>query len=103
GCTGTGTTASPGLAGGTNDVSSCSGPTPIDFSKYKDPSASGTMCTKTSNAACQYVIALQTGLVGNPTTQNYEICTYLENGFNGGAAGMYRVSATSSAVVAGCI
>lgn len=105
GCTGAGTSASPAAS---NNVTACSGPAPIAFSSYKDPSTSGTLCTKTSSAACQYIIALQTGATGNPTTLNYEICTVLENGnvaFGGSSAtfGLVRVDSNSgTSIVSGC-
>ena len=95
------------------DVSSCTFP---DFSKYKDPGNSANVCDTagtpglpSGKTACQYVVSGSTGTINQgatpkiPNTQNYEICTYLENGFNGAAAGMYRVSSTSSIPVAGCI
>lgn len=100
-CTGGGTSASPNAS--TNNASTCTGPAPIAFSGYKDPTTPGTVCTKTSSAACQYMIAKSDGTTGNPTTQNFEICTYLETGAGNLAAGMIRVSSTSSAPVAGCI
>src|SRR6185437_7843998 len=80
GCTGGGTSGSPGAAGGTNDASSCTGPTPISFLSYKDPRTSGTLCTNTTAAgtACQYMVSKANGTTGNPTTQDYEICTNLE-------------------------
>jgi prepilin-type N-terminal cleavage/methylation domain-containing protein len=106
GCTGVGTSAAPNTP--TNDASACTGPAPIDFSKYKDPSASATLCTTGSAAACQYTIAKQTGVAGNPTTQDYEICAVLENGnvaYGGATASMGRVhigSDTGNSVRTGC-
>ncbi len=102
GCIGGGTSISPTA---TNDASACTGPTPIDFSKYKDPSTTGTLCTKTSSATCQYMIALQSGATGNPTTQNYEICTFLETPGISGSFGPGMVSVrsdTGGSIQTGC-
>jgi len=106
GCTGAGTSASPGAAGGTNDASSCSVPAnpAISFASYKDPSTSGTLCTSSSNSTCQYMIALQGGATGNPTTQNFEICTRLETAISSTLGpGLVRVDSKSgTSIVAGC-
>ncbi len=104
-CTGGATSAGPLTAGGSNDASVCTGPSPIDFSKYKDPSTSGTMCIKTSSATCQYMISKSDGTAGNPTTQNFQICTYLENSIGSSIGpGMVRVDSNSGgAVKNGCI
>ncbi len=84
------------------DASTCSGPTPIAFAGYKDPTTPGTVCTTSSSAACQFAIAKSTGAAG-ATTQDYEICTYLEAGSGTLGAGLARVtSTTSSGVVSGC-
>src|SRR5581483_2738742 len=102
GCTGGGTSAAPAA---TNDASACNGPSPVNFTSYKDPSTSGTVCTKTNATTCQYVIALQSGATGNPTTQNYEICTFLETpGISGSfGPGMVRVDSSSgNSIVNGC-
>ncbi len=105
GCTG-------GISTGTSrftNVVNCTGPSPIDFSGYQDPTAphsgstNGGVCTNTASAACQFSIHQSDGSAGNPTTQDYEICTYLEVGSAGLGAGLARVtSTTSSGVVSGC-
>ena len=95
------------------DVSTCTFP---DLSKYKDPGNSANVCDNSGTpglpsgkTACQYVVSGTNGSINQgvtpkiPNTQNYEFCTYLENGLGSGGAGMYRVSATSSAFVFGCI
>lgn len=100
GCTGAGTSASPAA---TNLATACTGPSPINFASYTDPAGPSATCTNTSAAACKYMIALQTGATGNPTTQNYEICSYLETGSGSLPAGRIRIgSDTGSSVVAGC-
>jgi prepilin-type N-terminal cleavage/methylation domain-containing protein len=105
GCTG-------GVSTGTSrftNVVNCTGPSPIDFSGYQDPTAphagntNGGVCTRTSGAPCQYSIHKSDGSAGNPTTQDYEICTYLEAGSGGLGMGLARVtSTTSTGVVGGC-
>src|SRR5581483_8938707 len=77
GCTSTGAMAS-----------TCTGPSPINFSTYLDPSTPGTVCGAGAlGSTCQYRIQV----TGGPKTTDYRICTYLENGLNGGAAGSYMV------------
>ncbi len=89
-------------------ASTCTGPSPISFSNYLDPTTPATVCTKTSAATCQYMVAPQAGGAGAPGTENYEICTYLESGtaqFAGGSAGTYIVSVSSNSsasVAVGC-
>ena len=104
GCTGGGSSSSPGAAGGTNDVSSCTLQAgTVSYSKYKDPTTPGTLCTKTSTATCQYMIALQNGSTGNPTTQNFEICTYLETSPTSNIGpGMVRIDSFNNTVTNGC-
>jgi prepilin-type N-terminal cleavage/methylation domain-containing protein len=80
-CTGGGTSAAPNAA--TNDASLCTGPAPITsaaFVRYKDPTTSGTLCTNASASTCQYMIAKNSGLTGNPRGNDYEVCSVLENG-----------------------
>jgi len=105
GCTGGGTSAAPGAAAGPNDASSCTGPTPIGFAGDKDPMVSGTLCTTGSSGNCQYMIAQRGGGSGTPTTQNYEICSYLETPSIGSSLGpgLVRVdSQTGGSVQNGC-
>lgn len=98
--------ANPGncaTAGSYVDVRNCSNP---NLNPYKDPSTPGTNCTRTSSATCQFVVNNATGAGGvSPTTQNWEICVYLEGGtnLNGGARGMYSIrSNTNGNIVPGC-
>jgi len=84
-------------------ASACTGPSPVVFANFKDPSTPATGCIKTSAATCQYRISTQTGVAGAPTTANYQICTYLETGAGSLPTGMVRVgSDTGGSVVAGC-
>jgi len=86
-------------------ANTCTGPAPIDFASYQDPSVgtAGAACTNASTAACQYSIANATGGAA-ATTQNYEICSYLESGAGTLLAGLVSVRSTSGgSVVAGCL
>jgi prepilin-type N-terminal cleavage/methylation domain-containing protein len=90
-----------GCVGARVNAATCTGPAPVSFAAYTDPSSS-TLCTQTSSAPCQYLIAKSNGTAG-ATTQDYEICTYLEAGSGSLGVGMVRVTATSSTgVIAGC-
>ena len=87
------------------DLSTCTGPVGILYANYKDPSNSGTACTAASNGPCQYSIAKLDGSAG-ASTQNYEICTWIETPSIGASLGPGLVSVTSSSgssVANGCI
>ena len=100
-------------------ANTCTGPTPVAFSKYGDPSAGtgGTACavalaSAVGSATCQYSIA-KSGtpgavFVAGATTQDYRICSILEGGntsYGGTAATFGAVhvgSDTGGSVIAGC-
>jgi prepilin-type N-terminal cleavage/methylation domain-containing protein len=97
------TDPTPSLTGCTSDgamASACTGPSPVSFAQYLDPTTPGTVCGAGAlGAACQYRI---TGLGKTITTANYRICTYLENGLGTSPAGSFMVgSSTGGSVVAG--
>jgi prepilin-type N-terminal cleavage/methylation domain-containing protein len=71
------------------------------MTNFRDPSGSATTCSKVSSSACQYVMYYPPGGGSTPTTQNYQICTYLESGV-GGLTGLVSVSSATSSVSAGC-
>jgi len=78
-----------------------------NFQSYKDPSAPSSACVGSSGAAsaavCKYSIASASG-GGTPTSQNYEICTYLESGSGKFTKGLVSVSsAQGGSVVQGCL
>ncbi|MCX6820048.1 MAG: type II secretion system protein [Candidatus Adlerbacteria bacterium] len=103
GCTGGGSSATPNST--TNKASACTGPAPISFASYIDPAvtSSGAPCTSSPTAACNYLIAKQDGSSGNPTTQNYEICSYLEVGSGAIPAGKVMINSNSGGTVTtGC-
>jgi prepilin-type N-terminal cleavage/methylation domain-containing protein len=88
----------------TSDASTCTGTSvsagSLNFSGYKDPSTSGTVCAAgTLTATCQYHM---TGQGKTISTTNYRICTYLENGLGSGLSGSYMVgSSTGGSVISG--
>ncbi len=101
GCIGGGTSVSPTA---TNNASLCTFSPGLNFAGYKDPVTPGTLCTKTSTAPCQYMIALSNGATGNPTSQNFEICIYLETAVSATVGpGMARIDSSSGGSIAnGC-
>ena len=97
-------------------ANTCNGPAPISFSGYLDPVTTATACVGALASAvgttCQYTIGTATGVGTAPaagaTTENYKICSVLENGntqYNGTAATNGSVNTSSNSggsVVAGC-
>ena len=94
------------------DASTCTTP---DFSKFKDPvntanpcDNSGTPALPTGKTACQFIVSGLTGTVNQsvspkvPNTQNYEVCTWLEVGFNGAGPNLYSVNSSRPSVGLGC-
>ena len=94
------------------NVTTCT--TPASLTTYADPTvgiagtACGTLAAGTPGAVCQYSQAKADGTAA-PTTQNWEICSVLENGnvaYGGTAATFGSVhvgSDTSGGVRAGCL
>ena len=99
-------------------ANTCSGPSPVSFTSYNDPSVTAaTACAGyavgATATACNYTIGTNTAIGTAPaagaTTQNFKICAVVENGnkgYAGGAAtGLSAVnvsSASGGSVVAGC-
>lgn len=88
-----------GCAGAHVDISTCTGTTAdpevfttAGFANFKDPSTTATACKGTGydSGTCQYSIAQSTGIAG-ATTDNYQICFYLENATSNLPAGLNRV------------
>lgn len=80
-------------------VNSCTTP---NLSKYSDPSAGtdGTACTQTSVATCQYSVSRNVGVAG-ATTQDFQICAYLESGVGTLSAGTVEVN-SDGGIIQGC-
>ncbi len=67
---------------------------------FSDPKGT-TKCSHAPTASCQYVI-FAPGANSTLSTQNYEICAYLESGSNTLPAGPVYVSSATSTVAIGC-
>jgi len=84
------------VGGGTDqDVRNCTGPGDIKQFKtrnFTDPLNSSTICAAGVTQSCQYGIRNAAG-TGNPLTNNYEICFFLETPVTGipNGAGLKRV------------
>ncbi len=82
---------------GTNLISACT-----SLAAFSDPSGGSTLCSKVSPRICQYTVFAPGG---NPiSTDNFEICAYLETGAGPYTAGNVNISASNItyAPVAGC-
>lgn len=86
-------------------IQSCTGPRRIlDIKNYKDPKIGASNSCSGGDAApkamCGYSISNSAGQ-GNPKTNDYEICFYLEKGTKDFPRGIYSVKA-GGAIKAGC-
>lgn len=98
-------TAFATCSGAHADLSTCTGPSGLNYASYKDTTNPTTACTQLSNGPCQYSISKIDGTAG-ATNQNYEICTWIETPTIGYGIGPGLVSVTStssSSVVNGCL
>lgn len=92
----TGCTASHAL------VSSCTGPVEASqLAKYKDPTGTGA-CTNASASVCDYSVS-RAGGAGGATSEDYEICFYLEGTAGGLTVGRNSAVGPSGALTAGCL
>lgn len=85
------------------DVATCTLP---NLSQYKDPTTQTGACAANAGATCQYSVSSASGGSG-ATSQDYEICTYLETGGNipgvSTTGGPASISSATSSVAAGCL
>ncbi|HVM73903.1 MAG TPA: prepilin-type N-terminal cleavage/methylation domain-containing protein [Candidatus Paceibacterota bacterium] len=107
------TGSSPGLvtfAGCTGSyaaLTTCSGVgTGQELVNFLDPNDDPTnptlpACTNTSTDPCEYSISQADG-GPNPTTQDWEVCTYLQSGSGQFGSGLVSISSSSTSIVAGC-
>lgn len=88
--------------GGAGDYRANTCTTP-NLGAYQDPSGNTlSPCTSLSAGVCDYSVSAADGS-GNPTSDNYEVCSYLEVGVNGIPAGRISVkSSTNGTAVTGC-
>ena len=97
--TGGAATTFAGCTAAGSRVTTCTTP---DLSAYKDPSGSTSACGTGSSAVCDYAIGAGTLATANPTSQNWEVCAYLEVGVGPRTTpGMVYVDANGS-VRSGC-
>ncbi|MES2006745.1 MAG: type II secretion system protein [Patescibacteria group bacterium] len=84
------------LSGGTDFAKNCD-----LFKNFNDPSNSATRCSAVSTSACQYGTRLPFG-TGTFTTQNFQICTYLETPVGTFSAGLYNINSQNLRIEPGC-
>jgi len=78
-------------------ASNCTTP---DFSQFSDPSGGSVCGPGNLTATCNYRVSSATG--GAPTSANWQVCTYLEQGAGSLVAGAVHIgSDTSYSVLAG--
>lgn len=65
---------------------------------FSDPTGT-TKCSRISTATCQYVIYVAHG--GSLTTQNFQICGFLESGV-GGLTGLININSDNYRIESGC-
>ena len=92
-----------GCTGGYAALTMCSGNgTGAELSSFVDPNNSATTaCTNSSSAPCEYSISQAAGGPA-PTTDDWEVCTYLESGSGNLGSGLVSISSATSSVTAGC-
>ena len=85
------------------DVADCTGPGEVSqFSNFSDPSGTA-VCTggaASSTDVCQYSISQEDGSAV-ASTENYQICFWLESGAGNAVAGLNKIT-TGSQLSAGC-
>ncbi len=107
------------FTGNRADASTCT--SPLSLALYKDPSGGSTLCSTVAansstpgSATCVYTISTQPAAAisgtNKLTTQNWEVCSVLENGNSGysGAGpqttyGSVHVGSDAPSVKAGCL
>jgi len=70
------------------------------LSSFSDPSGSAILCSITTPRICQYTITSPSG--GPLTTENFEICAFLESGSASFGKGNINISSGVNGLVAGC-
>jgi type IV pilus assembly protein PilA len=68
---------------------------------FSDPSGASSKCTRVSTSACQYGTLLPNN-TGTFTTQNFQICAYLESGIGTFSAGLININSVNLRVEQGC-
>jgi hypothetical protein len=88
-----------GCIGADARTSTCT--TPAALADFQDPSESATACTAVSTATCDYSVSQADGDAA-ATTEDYQICFYLEDASATGAAGLHKVTSPTGNISAGC-
>ena len=68
---------------------------------FNDASGSASRCTAVSTSPCQYGTRLPFG-TGTFTTQNFQICTYLESAVGSFSAGVHNINSQNLRIEPGC-
>ena len=68
---------------------------------FSDPAGGSSRCTNTSTGPCQYGTKLPFGS-GTFTTQNFQICTFLESGAGSFGSGVYNINSQNFRIESGC-
>ena len=91
-----------GCTGADARLSTCTGPGGLaDLARYSDISGSTVACTSTSTSPCDYSISRIDGSAG-ATSENYQVCFYLENGGGSFTSGIHRLVGPSGSLEVGC-
>lgn len=71
----------------------CTGPGAVSFGDFADPSVGieGTACALGITSPCQYSISKADGSAGNPRTNDYQICFFLEDGSGSLGPGLHAI------------
>jgi prepilin-type N-terminal cleavage/methylation domain-containing protein len=99
-----GTVALQGCTGGDAALTTCTGSsTGVEIAKFVDPDRTATApCTTTASSTCEYSISTAAG-AANPTTADWEVCTFLEAGSGSLGSGLANISSANQGITAGCI
>ena len=84
-----------GCTTGDDAASDCTGPGEVSqFANFTDPSF-GSSCSSATTSDCAYSISQENGGAATPTTDDYQICFYLESGAGTLGAGPHRITTGS--------
>ncbi len=74
------------------------------FASYNDPSGIASACSTSASSPCQYMITTPLSGGASLTTQNFEVCAYLESGAGSirTTPGMVYISSNVGGVTSGC-
>lgn len=91
-----------GCTAADSEVDNCTGPGDLSaLQNYSDPVADSGACTPSSSAPCEYAISAGGG-GANPTTEDYQVCFYLESGSGSLDAGVHSLEGPSGSIQSDC-